>query len=208
MSAGDAYSSRARGNSHGHSFGKSTYQSCVDKCPQARLWVLRRQDDDLRSFQHDRIWCRARHVGEYCRQWSKTARNDQPRIRCRCRSHREDQLAASTPDGLTIGWISTQSWLFFGNVTTSDCEFSLQKQDIIGVSPAALSFLLSCAGSQYKTFTQLLHTTTPAKVLEPTSQTGALIQRLFMAAFGIPFYQCQRLRNDRILTTRLSARGR
>ena len=98
----------------------------------------------------------------------------------------EDQLATAAPDGLTIGWLSMQSWFFSFLSQTSEVNFTLLKQDFIGALTAQTSVFVACTNSPYHTFKQVIQAGSPISMLEPTAQESTLLLKLIASSFGIP----------------------
>ena len=98
----------------------------------------------------------------------------------------EDQLAAAAPDGLTIGWVGVGSWLYSELQQNGTVNFSLPQQSFIGGVSSALTIVVACTGSPIQSFAELVHSPTPVRALELTSQQTTMLLRLSFAGFNIP----------------------
>lgn len=97
-----------------------------------------------------------------------------------------NQLAASTPNGLTIGMVNV------GGDITSKVEglpgenFSMTSFGWIGQPAVVPNVMLTQPGSSVKSFATLLHASSPVTVLDIQTGVGNLLNHVVFGAFKIP----------------------
>jgi tripartite-type tricarboxylate transporter receptor subunit TctC len=96
-----------------------------------------------------------------------------------------NQMAAASPNGLTIGMVSV------GADTSSKVEkqpgqnFDMSKLSWIGQPAVVPNALVTQPGSAAQSFTALLHSSSPVEVLDIRNGIGDMLNRVVFGAFGI-----------------------
>lgn len=97
----------------------------------------------------------------------------------------QNQLAASSPDGLTIGWLNVGEDVADVVKGVGGINFSLSKVGIVGAPGFGQMVLVATPSSPYKSFAQLQKATGPVTALDVTKGTGDTVERVLLGAYGI-----------------------
>lgn len=97
----------------------------------------------------------------------------------------QNQLAASSPDGLTIGWLNVGEDVADTVKGSGGINFSLSKVGIVGAPGFGQMVLVAEPNSPYKTFAQLQKATGQVTSLDVTKGTGDTVERVLLGAYGI-----------------------
>lgn len=98
----------------------------------------------------------------------------------------ENAAAASSPDGLTLGVLGVQSTLAGYYLGTNAVNYSVQKATYIAGGPPSTDLMVSCLGSPYTSWQQMLASTTPVSVVNYQAGTVAVPLYLLLQAYGTP----------------------
>ncbi|HET9078706.1 MAG TPA: hypothetical protein VFN68_17355 [Acidimicrobiales bacterium] len=97
----------------------------------------------------------------------------------------QNQLAASSPDGLTIGWLNVGEDVADVVKGAGGINFSLSKVGIVGAPGFGQMVLVAEPNSPYKTFAELQKASGTVKSLDVTKGTGDTVERVLLGAYGI-----------------------
>ena len=97
-----------------------------------------------------------------------------------------NQIASSTPDGLTVGWASPNTELLYILDNPGTLTFSIRKTTIIGAFVPFNQILMSCAGSPYQSINSLMHASAQVTDVDNPQQPAILPEYLFLQAYHVP----------------------
>lgn len=97
----------------------------------------------------------------------------------------QNQLASSSSNGLTIGWLNVGEDVADQVKGTGGVNFKLSTMSVVGAPGFGQMVLVAQPGSPYHTFTDLLKATSPVSVLDVTKGTGDTVERVLLGAYGV-----------------------
>ena len=97
----------------------------------------------------------------------------------------QNQLAASSADGLTIGWLNVGEDVADAVKGSGGINFSLSKMSVVGAPGFGQMVLVAEPNSSYKTFAQLQQASSQVTSLDVTKGTGDTVERVLLGAYGI-----------------------
>lgn len=97
----------------------------------------------------------------------------------------QNQLAASSPDGLTIGWLNIGEDVADSVKGVGGINFSISKVGVVGAPGFGQMVLVAQPNSPYKTFADLQKASSQVTSLDVTKGTGDTVERVLLGAYGI-----------------------
>lgn len=97
----------------------------------------------------------------------------------------QNQLAASSSDGLTIGWLNVGEDVADVVKGAGGINFSLSSVGIVGAPGFGQMVLVAEPSSPYKTFADLQKASGTVKSLDVTKGTGDTVERVLLGAYNI-----------------------
>ncbi len=97
----------------------------------------------------------------------------------------QNQLAASAPDGLTIGWINAGEDVADKVKGVGGVTFNPTKLSFVGAPGFGQLVFVAQPSSGYKTFKSLTKATSQVTSLDVTKGTGDTVERVVLGAYGI-----------------------
>ena len=98
----------------------------------------------------------------------------------------QNTIASSAADGLTFGIFQTLDDVDAIYKRADLLSFSLQKQSFISATFTPPGIVVGCANSQYKTWDQLVHATSPVRVVVIATGAAIVLDKALMAAYSVP----------------------
>ncbi len=95
----------------------------------------------------------------------------------------QDEAAASSPNGLTIGYLNLGSDLDAKLKGKPGVNFNIDAVKFLGSTPAPLNVMVSSPSSPYKTIEDVLNSTSTVNILEPTSGSATFSIGILIAAY-------------------------
>jgi len=97
----------------------------------------------------------------------------------------QNTLAASSPDGLTIGWLNIGEDITNQTKGVPGVNFDPTKMGFVGVAGQGDFVLVADPSSSYKSFDDVVKATAPVPTLDVTSGTADLALRLIYGAYSV-----------------------
>lgn len=97
-----------------------------------------------------------------------------------------NQLAAASPNGLTLGLVNVGGDIASKVEHLSGENFDLSKLSWIGQPAQTPNVMITQPGSAVKSFSAMLHASSPVTVLDVRSGVGDMLNRVVFGAFHIP----------------------
>jgi len=97
----------------------------------------------------------------------------------------QNQLASSTADGLTIGWLNIGEDITNQTKGVPGVTFDPTKTAFVGVAGQGDFVLVADPASSYKSFDDIVKAAAPVPTLDVTSGTADLALRLIYGAYGV-----------------------
>lgn len=97
-----------------------------------------------------------------------------------------NQMAAASPDGLTLGMVNTGGDLASLVEKNAGQKFDLSKLSYVGQPGTSPSVFFTQPNSGITSFSQLLSVKSPIKVVDVRNGTGDMLNRVVLGAFNIP----------------------
>jgi tripartite-type tricarboxylate transporter receptor subunit TctC len=96
----------------------------------------------------------------------------------------QNQAAGAQPDGLTVGILNVLTDANNVYAGTNSLSFDLSKMDYVAATMQGVDLIVSCKGSPYTTWDQVVKNTSPVSVVNVTTGPANELQRLMLAAYG------------------------
>lgn len=97
----------------------------------------------------------------------------------------QNQLASSSPDGLTIGWLNAGEDVADAVKGTPGITFSLSSMGVVGAPGFGQMVLVAQPNSPYKTFADLQKAAGTVTALDVTKGTGDTVERVLLGSYDI-----------------------
>jgi tripartite-type tricarboxylate transporter receptor subunit TctC len=95
----------------------------------------------------------------------------------------QNQAAGAKPDGLTVGILNVLTDANNVYAGTGALNFDLSKIDYVGATMQGVDLIVSCQGSSYKTWDQVVHSSQPVSIVNVTTGPADELQRLMVGAY-------------------------